>query len=108
MNLKPLLKHFSEIHHLPRTEQEALLQRAYEQGFGADQKLTIWKSNLVSGGVITAIILLLITVIGPLLRMPPALIASLVIVVVLPAFLIAQHRRFIRRLREELQKLLAA
>lgn len=100
MNVKPLLKHFPEIHHLPQEQQLKQLEAAYEAGFGREQKLRVWKSNLQSGAIITATCLLLITVIGPLLRMPPALTATLIIIVVLPVFLVWQHRRFINRLRE--------
>lgn len=100
MNVKPLLKHFPEIHHLPQEQQIKRLQTAHEAGFGHEQKIVIWKSNLLSGALITAACLLLITLIGPRLQMPPALTAALIIVGVLPAFLVWQHRRFIRRLRE--------
>lgn len=100
MNIKPLLKHFPEIHHLPQEQQLKIVAAAYEAGFGREQRLSVWKNNLQSGAIITAACLLLITVIGPLLQMPPALTATLIIIVVLPVFLWWQHRRFINRLRE--------
>lgn len=108
MNVKPLLKHFTEIHHLPPEQQIKLLEKAYENAFGPDRKLSVWKNNLISGAIITAVILLLITVVGPLLRLPQAVTASLIIIVVLPVFLILQHRRFINQLREALDRVLPA
>jgi len=106
MNVKPLLKHFPEIHHLPEQEQRTLLETAHQRGFGPDRKLAVWKSNLLSGALITAFSLLLITLIGPALHIPPALTATAMIVLVLPAFLIWQHKRFIAELRIRLRELL--
>lgn len=105
MNVKPLVKYFSEIHHLPQEQQLALVEQAYEECFGPSNKLRIWRNNLIGCALLTGSALVLIMVVGPLLRLPSAVTAIFMMLVVLPTFFIIQHRRYINDLRPKVQEL---
>jgi|SRR5690606_2069476 uncharacterized membrane protein len=107
MNVKPLVKYFPELHHLSAEQQRTLLEAAYQDSFGPEQKMRVWRNNLIGGGILTAIALLLIMVVGPLLRLAPAVTATIMMLGVLPAFLFMQHKRFINELRPGVMRLLA-
>lgn len=107
MNVKPLLKYFPEIHHLPPEQQCQLVENAYHACFGPHNKLRIWRNNIISGAVLTGSALLLIMVIGPLLRLSAGVTAGAMLVVVLPGFFYIQHRRYINDLRPKVQELAA-
>jgi hypothetical protein len=105
MNVKPLMKYFPEIHHLSTEEQVAILEQAYQASFGPDNKLRIWRGNLISCAILTSLAMLLILVIGPLLKFSPAITATLMILIVLPAFFYIQHKRYINELRPKVLEL---
>jgi len=107
MNVKPLVKYFPELHHLPVEQQLALLESAYQASFGPEQKLRIWRNNLVGCGILTAAALLVIVVVGPSLKLPPAATAAIMILGVLPGFFFIQHKRYINELRPQVARLLA-
>lgn len=97
MNPKPLLKHFPELAHLPRDQQEALLREAHEDATG--QRLETWRSNLFGVVLVSALCLGLIFWVGPALDLSRRNTALIIMLVVLPAFIIIQQRRYISRLR---------
>jgi hypothetical protein len=107
MNVKPLVKYFPELQHLSPEQQRVLLEAAYQDSFGPDQKMRVWRNNLIGGGVLTVIALVFIMVIGPLLRLAPAVTATIMMLGVLPGFLFMQHKRFINELRPGVMRLLA-
>src|SRR5690554_127232 len=107
MNVKPLVKYFPELHQLPPEQQLALLEKAYQASFGPEQKLRIWRNNLIGCGLLTGAALLLIVVIGPLLHLPSEMTAVLMILGILPGFFFVQHKRYINELRPQVNRLLA-
>lgn len=107
MNVKPLIKYFPEIHHLPAEDQLALITSAHQACFGPENKLRIWRNNLLSGAVLTGLSLSLIAVLGPLLKLSSSTTAAIMILVVLPGFFFLQHKRYIGELRHKVQQLLA-
>jgi hypothetical protein len=107
MNVKPLIKYFPEIHHLPPEEQLNLVSKAHQFCFGPENKLRIWRSNLASGALLTGLSLLLIAVIGPLLQLSSSATAGVMILIILPGFFFLQHKRYICALRPKVQQLLA-
>ncbi|MGB3610836.1 MAG: hypothetical protein WA987_10715 [Cellvibrio sp.] len=107
MNVKPLLKYFPEIHHLPQESQLRLLQNAHEQAFGAHNKLRIWRSNLVGFGLLVVVCTLIIAVIGPQLHLQRSTTGILLMLIVFPGFMLIQHRRYLATLRPVVKQLLS-
>ncbi|MGM8224996.1 hypothetical protein ACSV5M_00340 [Cellvibrio sp. ARAG 10.3] len=99
MNVKPLLKYFPEIHHLPQDAQLRLLQGAHDEAFGAHNKLRIWRNNLAGFAVLVAACTLVIAVIGPWLDLQASTTGALLMLIVFPVFLWVQQRRYLARLR---------
>lgn len=99
MNVKPLLKYFPEIHHLPQDVQLRLLQSAHDEVFGPHNKLRIWRSNLAGFAVLIVACTLVIAVIGPWLDMQASTTGVLLMLIVFPVFLWVQQRRYLARLR---------
>lgn len=99
MNVKPLLKYFPEIHHLPLEQQLELVSGAHKDSFGPEHKLRIWRNNLISCAILTGLALLLIGGIGPLFKFSAGTTATFMILVVLPGFFFIQHKRYINELR---------
>lgn len=106
MNPKPLLKHFPELEHLSPEQQEALLTQAHEEATGPARRLETWRNNIFALVVVSALSLLVIFWLGPALGLPNALSAVVVMVVVLPAFIYVQQRRYIERLKRIVPRLL--
>lgn len=106
MNVKPLLKYFPEIHHLPADEQLRLLQRAYDQAFGPENKLQIWRKNLVGFALLIAVCGLIIAVAGPMLSLAPSSTGIILMVIIFPLFIVLQQRRYIAQLRPVVHQLL--
>lgn len=107
MNVKPLTKYFPEIHHLSPEQQLELLTSAHQLSFGADNKLRIWRNNLISCAILVGLALLLILVVGPLLKLSSSITAIVMILVVLPGFFFIQHKRYISELRPRVLELAA-
>lgn len=107
MNVKPLLKYFPEIHHLPPERQLALVSSAHQAAFGPEQKLRVWRNNLVSCAILIGLALLLISGIGPLFNFSAGVTAIFMILVVLPGFFFIQHKRYINELRPRVLELAA-
>lgn len=99
MNPKSLLKHFPELAHLPREEQETLLRQAHEDATGPEQRLETWRNNLSGLVLVSALCLGLIFWVGPALNLSRPGTAMVIMLVVLPAFIFIQQRRYIARLR---------
>lgn len=106
MNVKPLLKYFPEIHHLPREAQLRLLQSAHDEAFGPHNKLRVWRNNLVGFGVLILACTVVIAVIGPSLNLQPSTTGTALMLIVFPAFLLVQHRRYVATLRPTVRELL--
>src|SRR5690625_7170059 len=91
MNPKPLLKHFPELAHLPRDQQEALLREAHEDATG--QRLETWRSNLFGVVLVSALCLGLFFWVGPALDLSRRNTALIIMLVVLPTYFYCHHRR---------------
>lgn len=102
MNVKPLLKHFPELNHLPLEQQLSVLQTAHQKAYGPEQKMRVWRRNLAAGTITTAICYFWVTKFGPLLNLSPTLTAFILIIVVLPLFLVWQQKQLIRNIRLQL------
>ena len=107
MNLKPLLKHFPELHHLPLDEQIHVLQQAQQFASGAENKLQVWRDNLMALAGLILLCVLVIAVIGPYFNLAASTTAVILMVVIFPFFMLVQHRRQIVYLRPAVQKALA-
>jgi|SRR5690606_5387260 len=107
MNVKPLLKYFPEIHHLPLELQLELVSNAHKSSFGPEHKLRIWRNNLISCAILTGLALLLISGVGPLFNFSAGTTATFMILVVLPGFFFIQHKRYINELRPKVLELAA-
>ena len=107
MNLKPLLKHFPELHHLPLDEQIHVLQQAQQLASGAENKLQVWRGNLVALIGLILLCVLVIAVVGPYFNLAASTTAIILMVVIFPFFMVVQHRRQIAYLRPAVQRALA-
>lgn len=106
MNVKPLLKHFPEIHHLPLEEQDQLLQRASKIISGPENKLRIWRSNMIGLGLLLLVSAALISGIGPYFDLAASTTGVITMMVIFPLFMILQQRRYIARLRPAVLQLI--
>ncbi len=106
MNVKPLLKHFPELHHLPLSQQLELLQSAYYKAFGPDKKLGIWRKNIIGLGLLLLVSVILITLVGPAINLEPGTIGMVMMIIVFPLFIALQQWRYVHQLRPEVEKLL--
>lgn len=106
MNPKPLLKQFPELEHLPTARREALLLTAHKEVTGPDRRLETWRTNLLSLAVISAITLIAVIWVGPALGLSGPATAVVIMVVVLPAFIYVQQRRYVHRLKPVVARLL--
>ena len=104
MNVKPLLKHFPEIHHLPKDSQLRLLQEAHDEAFGSHHKLRIWRSNLFGLGLLVLACVSVIAVIGPWLDLKASTTGVLLMLIIFPLFLWIQQRRYVAVLRPAVQQ----
>lgn len=107
MNSERLLKHYPELHELPRDTRLALIEKAQAEAFGQQQKLPNWRRNLMTLAVIVALSLLFVLVLGPALGLSEGAIAGVMMVGVLPVFIYVQHRRYIAHLRPAVMNELA-
>lgn len=105
MNVKPLLKHFPEIHHLPVDEQHELIQRATQLVFGPENKLRIWRRNMIGLGLLLLVSATVIFGIGPYFRLAASTTGVITMVVVFPLYIIIQQQRHIAQLRPVVQQL---
>lgn len=87
-------------------EQEALLARAYQSAFSAENKMKIWRNNLINAAVMASLCFLFVLVIRPALGMSQQTSAIVLMLIAFPAYFFFQHRRFIKQLHNSLQKLL--
>jgi hypothetical protein len=106
MNFKHLAKHFPELAAMEPAQQQALLTQAYQDAFATEHKLTIWRSNLVSALIMTSLCFLFVLVLRPALGLSQRTSAFALMLIALPVYFFIQHRRFIKRLRNSLHKLL--
>lgn len=87
-------------------EQEALLARAYQNTFSAEHKMKIWRNNLINAAVMASLCFLFVLVLRPALGMSQQTSAIVLMLIAFPAYFFIQQRRFIKQLRNSLQKLL--
>lgn len=106
MKLQRLGKHFPELAHLPATEQQTLLEKAYKDAFAGDNKMQLWRNNLISAALMTALCFLFVLVIRPALGMSQQSSALVLMFTAFPAYFFIQQRRFIQQLRASLKKFL--
>ena len=106
MNVKHLVKHFPEIAALSPSEQEALLKQAHHHAFADEHKLQLWRNNLISAAIMTSLCFFFVLVIRPAVDMSQQTSALLIMVIGIPAYLVFQHRRYIKRIRISLHKIL--
>ena len=95
MNVKPLLKYFPEIHHLAVEQQVALLLQADQITRSPENKLRIWRTNMVGLLALIAITYCVIAFIGPALKLSTSATGISLMVVIFPLFIYLQHRRHI-------------
>lgn len=105
MNPKLLLKHFPELSGLPEAEQCALLEKAYQDVFSADNKFKHWRTNLISAAIMTLLCFGFVWVLRPVLGISTQSSAWILMLVALPAYFVVQQRRYIRQLRTSLDKI---
>ena len=106
MNVKKLVRNFPEIAHLPAEQQEQLLIKAYQDAFSPENRMRIWRNNLITALIMTALCFLFVLVIRPSLGMSQQTSAILLMIIAFPAYLLFQHQRMLRQLRTSLQKFL--
>lgn len=106
MNFKYLAKHFPELAAMEPAQQQALLAQAYQNAFAMEHKLKIWRSNLVSAVVMASLCFLFIFLLRPALGLSQPTSAIVLMLIAFPAYFFIQQRRFIKRLRTSLHKLL--
>jgi len=106
MNTKRLAKHFPELAAMEPAEQQALLTRAYNDAFSAENKMKNWRNNLISAAIMASLCFLFVLVLRPALGMSQQTSAIVLMLVALPAYFFIQQRRFISHMRGSLQKLL--
>jgi antibiotic biosynthesis monooxygenase (ABM) superfamily enzyme len=85
MNSERLLRHYPELHELPRKTRLALIEKAQADTFGPQQKLANWRKNLVTLAVIASLSLLIVLVLGPALGLSDGAVAGVMMMVVLPS-----------------------
>ncbi|WP_049631557.1 hypothetical protein [Cellvibrio sp. pealriver] len=107
MNFKRLVKHFPELSSFDLPEQQALLAKAYKDAFSEENKMRIWRNNLISALTMAALCFFFVLVVRPALGMSQQTSAILLMVVALPIYFFIQQRVFINRLRASLTKFLS-
>lgn len=105
MNPKPLVKHFPELAPLSPERQQAVVQQAHKEVSAPERRFEAWRQNIFSLAIITGLSLAIIYWLGPALNLTRSTTAIVIMVLVLPAFIIIQQRRYIARLRPEVQRL---
>jgi hypothetical protein len=105
MDPKPLLKHFPELEQLPPERRQAILEKAHKEVAAPERRFETWRHNIFSLAVITGLSLAIIYWIGPALNLTRMTTAIIIMVVVLPAFIYIQQRRYLARLRPVVQRL---
>jgi Flp pilus assembly protein TadB len=104
MNFKRLSKHFPELAHLSSGEQQALLTQADKALNNAETPLAALGRKLFDACIFLLLCLLLIKKVGPALGLAPEVMATLLILVLLPLYFILQQKRYLKRLRRQLAK----
>lgn len=105
MNPRPLLKHFPELDQLSPERQQTVLEKAHKEVTTPERRFEAWRQNIFSLAIITGLSLAIIYWVGPAMNLTRSTTAIVIMVVVLPAFIIIQQRRYIARLRPEVQRL---
>ncbi len=105
MNPKPLVRHFPELEQLPPERQQAVLEKAHKEVTAPERRFETWRNNIFALAIITGLSLAIIYWLGPALNLARSTTAIVIMVVVLPAFIYIQQRRYIARLRPEIQRL---
>lgn len=106
MNFKHLAKHFPELTAMEPEQQQALLAQAYQNAFTSEHKLKIWRSNLASALIMASVCFLFVLVLRPALGLTQQTSAIVLMLIAFPAYFFIQQRRFIKRLRDSLHKIL--
>lgn len=105
MNPRPLVRHFPELEQLPPERQQAVVEKAHKEVTAPERRFETWRHNIFSLAIITGLSLAIIYWVGPALELARSTTAIVIMVVVLPAFIYIQQRRYIARLRPEVQRL---
>jgi len=104
MSPKRLIKYFPELAHLPTEQQEALLLNAQKNIEHNKHKLRALAHNLLRAAILFGGCLLFIWYLRPLLGISHQTAGIMIIVLIIPAYLIIQQRRYLQKIRNELQK----
>lgn len=104
MSPKRLTKYFPELAHLPAEEQEAVLARAQKNIENNRHTLRVLADNLLRATILFGICLLFIWYLRPALGMSDQTTAIVIMALVIPTYLVIQQRRYLQKIRSELQK----
>lgn len=106
MNVKPLLKYFPEIHHLSLHDQQTLLEQSDQLTLSPENKLHLWRGNMLGLAGLIVVTFMVVAVLGPQLDLAASTTGGLLMVVVFPLFIFLQHRRRIATMRTALNQIL--
>ncbi|UTF59212.1 hypothetical protein [Gilvimarinus sp. DA14] len=108
MNAPREAKQFPELKHLSEDEQRALLKAAREDVFGPDVRLERWRGNIVNFALMFAVSAFFTAWLAPAMSLSRDSAALVMLLIILPAFFVLQHRRYRALLHKALQKRLTA
>ncbi|WP_020210975.1 hypothetical protein [Gilvimarinus chinensis] len=102
------IRQFPELAHLTEEQQQEILSAARQDVFGPDVKLERWRGNIVNFSLMFAVSALFTAWLAPALSIKRDDAALIMLLFVLPAFFILQHKRYQTMLRRALRKRLEA
>ncbi len=97
-------KLFPELAHLSEDQQQAVLNAARQDVFGPDVKLERWRGNIINFALMFAVSALFTAWLAPALSLSRDTAALIMLLFILPAFFLLQHRRYRALLRKALHK----
>jgi hypothetical protein len=106
MNFHRLSRHFPELKPMSLDQRESILKQADQALTQQVSPLARVRDKLFDLTLILGASLLVIKVIAPALSLTQEFTALVVMLVILPGYFLLQQRRYIGKLRRELQKLL--
>lgn len=104
MSPKRLIKYFPELAHLPTEEQNAVLLRAQKSIESNKHSLRTLADNLLQAAILFGCCWALIWYLRPALGISHQAAGIMIIVLIIPAYLLIQQRRYLQKIRRELQK----
>ncbi len=104
MSPKRLIKYFPELAHLPTDQQEALLLKAQKNIESNKHKLRVLADNLLRAAILFGSCWVFIWYLRPTLGISHQTAGIMIMVLIIPAYLFIQQRRYLQKIRSELQK----